>query len=703
MVLKTGKWIAKHTKLIVAIAILLLVPSVIGIANTRINYDILSYLPSTLETVEGQDILVDEFGMGAFSMVVVEDMELKDVSKLKTKIQEIEHVKDVLWYDSMMDISVPTSMLPSELEEAFFNGNATMMIALFDNTTSSDEAMDAVSSMRSEVGKQCFISGMTGVVTDIKNISLKEMPIYIVIAALMSLLVLTLTMESLLVPVLFLLSIGIAILYNLGSNVFIGEISYITMALTAILQLGVTMDYSIFLLNSYEDNKIRYKNDKQRAMAHAISNTFKSVAGSSVTTIAGFAALCFMTFALGRDIGIVMSKGVVIGVICCVTLLPAMILLCDKAIEKTRHKALIPSLDKISAFLTKHYKVWIVVFLLMLFPAIYGNNHTQIYYNIDKSLPSTLPSAVSNKRLEDDFHMNSVHMVLLQNGLEAKDKSQMLSQIEEVDGVKWAIGMNSFIGGSFPSSMIPDDIRTMLQSDNYELQFVCSDYKAATDEVNAQIAEIDKIVKSYSPSSMVIGEAPLTKDLADVTDVDLKNVNIASMAAIFIIIMIVFKSISLPIILVAVIEFAICVNMAVPYYQGITLPFVASIVIGTIQLGATVDYAILMTSRYQKERQRGKNKKESISIAHRTSMKSILISGISFFAATFGVGLYSEIDMISSICTLLSRGAIISTLVVILVLPAMFMIFDAIICRTSVGFLPKKEEVKKEECFASTK
>lgn len=699
MTIKIGKWIARHRRLIMVIGILLIIPSLIGISKTRINYDILSYLPDSLETVSGQDILVDEFGMGAFSMVVVEDMEMKDVRRLKEEIKEIDHVKDVLWYDSAVDISVPVEMLPSELKESFFNGDATMMVALFDNTTSSDEAMDAVSAMRNTVGKQCFISGMTGVVTDIKNLSLQEMPIYVVIAAVLSLLVLCLTMDSLVVPVLFLTGIGVAILYNLGSNIFLGEISYLTKALTAILQLGVTMDYSIFLLNSYEDNKIRFENEKQRAMAHAISNTFKSVVGSSVTTIAGFAALCFMTFTLGRDIGIVMAKGVVIGVICCVTLLPAMILTFDKAIEKTKHKAIIPNLDKISGFITRHYKAWLAIFILLLFPAVYGNSHTEVYYNIDKCLPATLPSAVANTKLEDDFHMNTVHMVLMKNGMEAKEKTEMLEAIDKVDGVKWEIGMDSLIGPGIPSSIIPEDVRKMLQSDDYEVAFVCSDYKAATDEVNNQIAQIDKIVKTYSPQSMVIGEAPLTKDLADVTDVDLKNVNIASVAAIFLIILLVFKSISLPVILVAVIEFAICVNMAIPYYSGITLPFVASIVIGTIQLGATVDYAILMTSRYQKERGLGRSKKEAISIAHKTSMKSILISGCSFFAATFGVGLYSKIDMISSICTLLSRGAIISTVVVLFVLPAMFMILDPVICRTSIGFVPKKHKVKTNESF----
>lgn len=676
--------------LIVALSFLLLIPSVFGFISTRINYDLLSYLPNSLETVEGQDILVEEFGMGAFSMAIVENMELKDVQQLKEKMEKVEHVKDVLWYDSFADISIPMQMLPAKIKDAFNNGNSTMMVALFDDTTSADNTMQAISELRKVVGKQCFISGMSGIVTDIKNLSMQEMPIYVVIAGLLSLIILCIAMDSFAVPVIFLWCIGLSIVYNLGSNFFLGEISYITQALTAVLQLGVTMDYSIFLLNSYEENKERFDGDKVRAMAHAISNTFKSVAGSSVTTVAGFAALCFMTFALGKNIGIVMSKGVVIGVIACVTILPAYILMFDGLIEKTTHKSFVPDLSRISDFITKHYIIALAVFAIILVPAIHGNNNVEVYYNIDKSLPQTLPSAVANKKLEKDFKMNNIHMVLLKNGLTSKEKNAMLGEIEKVDGVKWALGMSSVIGPGIPDSMIPSELSEMLKSDNYEVEFVCSDYKTATDEVNVQIASINDIVKRYSKDSMVIGEAPLTKDLADVTDIDLRNVNIASILAIFIIIMLVFKSISLPVILVSVIEFAICVNMAIPYYSGTTLPFVASIVIGTIQLGATVDYAILMTSKYQKARNNGCSKKEAIISAHESSMRSILISGASFFAATFGVGLYSEIDMISSICTLLSRGAIISTVVVLCILPAMFMIFDPIICKTSIGFGPKK-------------
>ena len=671
-----AKKLVHHRKFIVFLAFILLIPSTIGIVKTRINYDILSYLPDSLETVKGQDIMVDQFGAGAYSMIIVEDMNLHDVQKLKQKLEKVNHVDKIIWYDDIADLSVPKEMLPEKVRKVFFNKNATMMIAMFKETTSSDNTMEAVTQMRKIVGKQCFISGMSGVVTDIKNLVMQEIPIYVTIAAVLSLIVLFATMESFAVAFLFLLSIGMAILYNLGTNIFLSDVSYLTMALTAILQLGVTMDYSIFLLHSYESNKIRFEGDKERAMAHAISNTFKSITGSSVTTVAGFAALCFMTFALGANLGIVMAKGVIIGVICCVTVLPSLILICDKLIEKTHHRSLMPDLTNASHFITKHYKTTIVVFLILLFPAIYGNNHTKIYYNIADSLPSTLDSNVANAELKKDFDMSNIHMVMLDRSMDAKQKSKMFDEIDSVKGVKWTISMNSLIGPAVPDSMIPNDIKEMLQSDDYELAFVCSEYESATEEVNTQIASIDKIVKSYDKNAMVIGEAPLMKDLEDVTNVDLVNVNALSIAAIFIIIMIIFKSISLPIILVAVIEFAIMVNMAIPFYQGTSLPFVASIVIGAIQLGATVDYAILMTTRYQKERQRGRDKMEAISIAHKTSMPSIISSGLSFFAATFGVACYSKVDMIGSICTLLARGAIISMIVVILVLPAMFMIFD---------------------------
>ena len=691
---KTGKWIAKHRILIVLIGILLLIPSVIGTIKTRINYDILSYLPESLETVKGQDVMVDEFGTGAFSMVVVEDMPLKDVQKLKNKFEEIEHVKKVLWYDDIADISVPTSMMPKDLKNIFFADDSTMMLVLFDNTTSSDEAMEAVTNMRAIADKQCFISGMSGVVTDIKNLCLQELPIYVAIAALFSFIVLEITGTSFVVPILFLLCIGISILYNMGTNIFLGEISYLTQALVAILQLGVTMDYSIFLLDSFEENKKRFPGDKNRAMGHAISNTFKSIVSSSITTVAGFAALCLMTFALGKNLGIVMAKGVIIGVICCVTLLPAIILIFDPLIEKTKHKPLIKNTNRLSGFIIRHYKSWLVVFCIGLLPAVYGNNHTKIYYNIDKSLPSTLDSNVANKKLEDTFDMSTMHIIMMDKNISNANKTTLMKDIEKVDGVKWAFGLNSVFGANVPASMIPKDVKDMLQSDEQELVFVCSKYSSATDESNSQIAAINDLVKKYDSNGMVIGEAPLMKDLQDVTDIDLVNVNVASVAAIFIIIMLVFKSISVPIILVAVIEFAINVNMAIPFFQGIELPFVASIVVGTIQLGATVDYAILMTSRYQKERRKGSGKKEAVMNAHKACALSIMTSGFSFFAATFGVAWYSKVDMIGAICTLLSRGALISMACVIFILPAMFIIFDKVICKTSIDFLGEKAKAK---------
>lgn len=691
---KTGKWIAKHRILIVLIGILLLIPSVIGTIKTRINYDILSYLPESLETVKGQDVMVDEFGTGAFSMVVVEDMPLKDVQKLKNKFEEIEHVKKVLWYDDIADISVPTSMMPKDLKNIFFADDSTMMLVLFDNTTSSDEAMEAVTNMRAIADKQCFISGMSGVVTDIKNLCLQELPIYVAIAALFSFIVLEITGTSFVVPILFLLCIGISILYNMGTNIFLGEISYLTQALVAILQLGVTMDYSIFLLDSFEENKKRFPGDKNRAMGHAISNTFKSIVSSSITTVAGFAALCLMTFALGKNLGIVMAKGVIIGVICCVTLLPAIILIFDPLIEKTKHKPLIKNTNRLSGFIIRHYKIWLAVFCIGLLPAVYGNNHTKIYYNIDKSLPSTLDSNVANKKLEDTFDMSTMHIIMMDKNISNANKTTLMKDIEKVDGVKWAFGLNSVFGANVPASMIPKDVKDMLQSDEQELVFVCSKYSSATDESNSQIAAINDLVKKYDSNGMVIGEAPLMKDLQDVTDIDLVNVNVASVAAIFIIIMLVFKSISVPIILVAVIEFAINVNMAIPFFQGIELPFVASIVVGTIQLGATVDYAILMMSRYQKERRKGSGKKEAVMNAHKACALSIMTSGFSFFAATFGVAWYSKVDMIGAICTLLSRGALISMACVIFILPAMFIIFDKVICKTSIDFLGEKAKVK---------
>jgi hypothetical protein len=691
---KIGEWIAKHRILVLLLGFLMVIPSAIGFVKTRVNYDLLSYLPDTLETVDGQNIMVDEYGMGAFSMIVVDDMELKDVQKLADELQEVPHVKNILWYGSVADISVPTELLPEKLRTSLFNGDSTLLVAFLDNTTSSDDSMEAITTMRKIVDQRCFISGMSGIVTDIKDICLQEIPIYVIIAAILSFIVLELTTNSFLVPVFFLISIGLSIVYNMGSNFFLGEISYITQALTAVLQLAVTMDYSIFLLDSYEEMKADYPNDHNKAMGNAIAATFRSVVASSVTTVAGFLALCAMTFALGRNIGIVMAKGVVIGVICCITVLPAMILVFDKQIEKTKHKPLIPSFDKISDFIIKHYKVWLVLFIILAAPAVYGNNHNTIYYNIAKALPDTIPSNEANQKLDDTFDMSTLHILMYDKNLSSTEKASLLEEVENVDGVKWALGLYSVVDPTIPESMIPTDILDTLQSDTHEIAFVCSEYTSATTEVNAQIADIQRITKEYDSNSMVIGEAPLMKDLQDVTDVDLQKVNFLSVIAIFIIILVVFKSISLPFILVLVIEFAININLAVPYFTGKDLSFVTSLVIGAIQLGATVDYAILMTNRYIRERQSGKNKKEAVSIAHKSSIFSIFTSGCSFFVATFGISAYSQVDIISSICILLARGALISMCVVILILPAMLMLFDRVILCTTAGFKKRKPSLK---------
>ena len=690
--IRFGKGVVKLRIPIFIIALLLLIPSAFGYMNTRVNYDILSYLPDEIETMKGQDILVDEFETGAFSFCIVQNMEYKDVSALKSKMEEVDHVKAVIWYDSIADISIPTEFLPDEVVDAFNNGDDTLMAVIFDTSMSSDETMEAIEELRSIAGEQCLISGMSAVVTDIRNLANKETPIYVLIAVLLSSLVLAVTMDSFLAPVFFLLSIGMAIVYNLGTNIFMGEISYVTKALSAVLQLGVTMDYSIFLWHSYEENQERFPGDKNRAMAHAISGTINSVIGSSITTVAGFVALCFMSFTLGLDLGVVMAKGVIFGVIACVTILPAMILIFDKAIEKTKHKPLIPDLGKISGFVMKHFVVFLVIFVLMLAPAIYGYTHTDVYYDLAGTLPKDLASVMANNTLEEEFDMNSTHIMLVDSSLESKDVSAMIDEINEVDGVNLTIGLDSLLGPAFPKDMLPDSLRSILEDDQYQLILVNSEYKVASDEVNAQIDAINKIMKSYDENGMLIGEAPCTKDLITTTDTDFKVVSAVSIGAIVVIIALVLKSITLPAILVAVIEFAIFINMGIPYYTNTQLPFIASIVIGTIQLGATVDYAILMTNRYKKERHRGAPKREAINIALSTSVQSIIVSAMSFFAATFGVGLYSNIDMISSLCTLMARGALISMLVVVFLLPAMFMVFDKVILATSIRFRPEKKE-----------
>ena len=689
---KVGKKIVKYRVAILIVSVLLLIPSVFGYLGTRINYDVLTYLPENIETMQGQDIMVNDFGTGAFSMLIVDGMDSKDVAKLKEQVEQVDHVTNVLWYDSIMDISVPESMLPQKYYDVFNSETGTMMAVFFDESTSADGTMNAITEIRKIAGKQCFISGMSAIVTDTRDLAEKETPLYVLIAVILSCIVLGITMDSIVVPVLFLLSIGMAIVYNLGSNYFFGEISYITKALAAVLQLGVTMDYSIFLMHSYQEQQKKYGGDKKEAMAHAIAQTFSSVVGSSVTTVAGFIALCFMSFTLGKDIGIVMAKGVIIGVIACVTILPSLILTFDKLIEKTSHKPLVPNINRLSDKVTKHYLVYVAIFLVLLFPAIYGNNHTSVYYNLDETLPKDLPSIIANDKLKEDYDMNSTHILLVDSSISSTEVNKMLKEIENVDGVKWALGLDSIVGPGIPSDMLPEKLTSMLKTDKYQMIMINSIYKTASDEVNAQVDEINTIIKKYDDNSLLVGEAPLTKDLIDITDIDFKMVSAVSIGVIFVIIMLLFKSISLPIILVGVIEFAIFVNMGIPYYTGTSLPFVASIVIGTIQLGATVDYAILMTTRYRTERYNGASKKEAITIAHKASAQSIIVSALSFFAATFGVGMYSNIDMISSLCVLMARGAIISMIVVVFILPSMFMVFDKVIVKTSKGFLPKKTD-----------
>lgn len=685
---KVGKKIVKFRVPILILSIILLIPAVWGYVNTRINYDVLTYLPEDIETMQGQEIMTNDFGIGAFSMLMVDGMEDKEIVKLKEKVEKVDGVENVLWYDSLADISVPQSVLPSKLYDEYNTEDGTMMAVFFKDGTSSDETMKAITEIRKITGEQCFLSGMSAIVEDTKELAEKETPLYVLIAVALSALVLAITMESIFVPVLFLLSIGIAIVYNLGTNVFFGEISYITKALAAVLQLGVTMDYSIFLMHSYQEQQVRYNGDKERAMAHAISQTFSSVIGSSVTTVAGFIALCFMSFTLGKDIGIVMAKGVIFGVLVCVTVLPSMILCCDKLIEKTKHKPLLPDIRRISDKVTKRYVIYVVAFVILLFPAIYGNNHTGVYYNLDESLPKDLPSVIANTKLKEDYNMNTTHMILVDSSVAGSDVKKMSQEIEKVDGVKWVLGLDNLVGSGVPADMLPESVTGMLKNDKYQLLMVNSTYKVATDKVNKQIEQIDKIMDKYDKGAMLVGEGTLTKDLINITDTDFKRVSAVSIGIVFVIILLLFKSVTIPVILVGVIEFAIFVNMGIPFYTGTKLPFVASIVIGTIQLGATVDYAILMTTRYQRERSRGAGKFDAITTAHKFSAQSIIVSALSFFAATIGVGLYSNIDMISSLCILMARGALISMVVVVLILPSLFMVFDKIIVKTSKGFRP---------------
>lgn len=686
--LSFGKKIVKFRVPILIISILLLIPAAIGYLNTGVNYDLLSYLPKDIETMKGQDILMEQFGTGAYSFLIVEGKELKEVSAIKEKVEKIEHVDKILWYDSVADIGIPINMLPDKVVKAFNSENTTMMMIIFDDTTSSTGTMDAINEIRDVLDDQCYLSGMSPIVTDTKSLTEQETPIYVGIAVLCAVIVLMVTMDSFLLPLFFLISIGLSIAYNLGSNVFLGEISYVTKALSAVLQLGVTMDYAIFLWHSYKDEK-EDGLEKNDAMAHAVAKTITSVVGSSITTVAGFVALVFMSFTLGRDLGIVMAKGVVFGVVCCITVLPAMILICDNAIEKTSHRAFLPKFEKLSEFTSKHYIIFLVIFAVVLFPALYGNNNTPVYYNLDSTLPDDLKAVIANAKLDEEYDMNSTSMLLIDTSTPRENILKMCDEIEKLDGIVTVLGLDNLVGTSLPDDMIPDKIKEILSSDDYKMFIVMSEYKVASDEVNEQCNAISDIIKKYDDGGMLVGEAACTKDLIKITDTDFKTVSIISIVAIFIIIALVFKSISLPVILVAVIEFAIFINMGLPYYTNTEVPFIASVVIGTIQLGATVDYAILMTTKYKMERNRGLNKKLAIMNAHKSSIQSVIVSALSFFAATFGVGLYSNIDMISSLCSLMARGAIISMFVVIFILPSMFVLFDKLIINTSVGFKSK--------------
>ena len=692
---KFGRGVVKLRVPILIVSVLLLIPSIFGFLSTRINYDILSYLPSDIETMKGQDIMLDEFGKGGFSLVMLDGMEDKDVEKVKEKIEKVDHVCDVLWYDTLADVSLPKEVLPDDIYDFFNTDNSTMMAVFFDEATSADGSLEAVKEIRSIAGEQCFVSGMSSVVEDIKDLTMQEAPMYVVIAVILTSIILALTMDSFLIPLFFMLSVGMAIVYNMGTSFIQGEISFITEALAAVLQLAVTIDYSIFLWHSYKEEKEKHPGDNKEAMAVAIGKTITSVVSSSITTVAGFLALCFMSYELGMDMGIVMAKGVVIGVICCITVLPSMILVFDKALEKTMHKDLVPSLEKPSKFIIKHHAAFIVLFIVVLIPAIYGQINTNVYYNLTDTLPKDLNSVIANTKLDEEYNMATTHMLLVDADMKPKEVNSMLDEMGKVDGVSFSMSLDTLIGPSIPREIVPESVTKILKSDKWQLMLIGSEYKVASDEENAQIDELSKILKSYDKDGMLIGEAAATKDLIDITDHDFKVVNIVSIAAIFIIILIALRSVSLPIILVAVIEFAITVNMGVPCFTNTTIPFIASVVIGTIQLGATVDYAILMTTRYKTERNAGKDKHEAVTIALSTSMKSIMVSALGFFASTFGVGVYSSVDMISQLCTLMSRGAIISMITVICILPSMLMLFDKVIINTTMGMKKKENKLYK--------
>ena len=695
--MRFAKAIVKHRVLIIIIALLLMIPSIFGMLSTRINYDMLEYLPEDMDTVIGQNMLKDDFGKGAFSFIVVENMPVRDVSELKSKIENVDHVESVLWYDSFADDSMPLEMLPEKLYNAFNSGDCTMLAVFFDSATSEDVTMDAIREIRSIAGKQCFVSGMSALVTDLKDLCEQEEPVYVALAVACACAAMMLLLDGWLVPFVFLASIGMAIVINLGTNRFLGEISYITKALSAVLQLAVTMDYSIFLWHSYNE-QLTKTDDHEEAMAGAICETFSSVIGSSVTTIAGFIALCFMSFTLGRDLGIVMAKGVLIGVIACVTVLPALILLLDKPLQKTRHRSIIPRMDGFAKGVCRRFPVFIVIFALLIAPAYYGYSKTngEVYYDMGQCLPEDMEYVIANSKLSEEFDIASTHMLLVDSSLPTRDVRDMVSEMEKVDGVKYVLSLESVVGSAVPEDILPDSVRSLLKSGRWELMLINSEYKVASDAVGGQIDALNAILKKYDDNGMLIGEAPCMKDMIDTTDHDFKVVNAVSIIAIFIIIALVEKSISLPFILIAVIELAIFINLGLPHYLGQSLPFIAPICISTIQLGATVDYAILMTTRYKAERVSGLGKREAVITALRSSAPSVIVSGMGLFAATFGVALYSNIDIVGSMCMLMARGAVISVIMVLFILPALLILCDGLICATTKGMRHalKAQEVK---------
>ena len=688
---RISKAIAKHSKLILLLAVILVVPAAFGYFKTDVNYDILSYLPEETSTMQAEKILQDEFGCGSIAMLIVEDMPDKDVAKVKEKVAKLDGVKKALWVDDFVDLSVPKEILPKDMTDLLYNGDkSTMIIVMLKEGTATLTTQNTVQKIRNIVGAQGFLSGMSGIIKDTKDCADGEMPLYIIIAGILTLIVLLLTMESTVVPFVFLLSISLAIIYNFGSNIILGEISYITKALAAVLQLGVTMDYSIFLLHRY-DEELGKNSDRIEAMSNAIQNTFISIIGSSTTTVAGFLALCTMDLSLGMDMGIVMAKGVIIGVLCTVTILPSLILIFDKPIHKYKHKTILPAFEKTSKFVVKHYKKLAVLFVIIFIPAFIGNNNAKVYYNLDESLPDDFPSIVATNKMKDDYHMESTDFILVSDKLDSNDVTSMIKELEEIDGVNSVIGLEKYIGPAIDQEMIPDEILSELKAGGYEEILLNSKYRAASDECNAQLTEVEHIVHKYDPEGLVGGEAPLTKDLIRIADTDFKKVSAASIIAIFLIIAIVFKSISLPVILVAAIECAIFANLGIPYYTGKIEPFIASIVLGTIQLGATVDYAILLTSRFKEELGYNDNKFEAMQAAIKHSGGSIMTSALSFFSATIGVGVISQLELIGSLCSLMSRGAIISMFMIIFILPGLLLVFEPVIRKTSKGFEPDKK------------